>query len=70
MNEIDVELQRALLQAEREHQNALSTVNNQANEKIQSLYETIEKQRQTFDQKNEELQQQLTTERAKNNKST
>lgn len=65
----DVEQEKALLQAERASQKALSEANNEYTNKIQSLYENMNKQREQYEQKIAELERQLNSERTKNNKS-
>lgn len=65
----DVEQEKALLQAERASQKALSEANNEYTNKIQSLYENMDKQREQYEQKIAELERQLNSERTKNNKS-
>lgn len=63
----EVEQEKALLQAERQHQKALGEANNAYSEKIQTLYDNMDKQRQSYEEKINELQRQLDDER-KNNK--
>lgn len=64
---LEVEQEKALLQAERQHQKALVDANNAYSEKIQTLYDNMDKQRQSYEEKINELQRQLDDER-KNNK--
>lgn len=64
---LEVEQEKALLKAERTYQKALSDANNEHTNKVQALYEKMDKQRQSYEGKINELQRQLEDER-KNNK--
>lgn len=64
----DVEQEKALLTLEREHQKALASANSEYSDKLKELYENMEKQRQSHEQKIEELQTLLNSERTKTNK--
>jgi chromosome segregation ATPase len=65
----DVEQEKVLLALERDHQKVLTNANNEYSNKLKEFYESIDKQRQSFEQKIEEFQRQLSEERAKNYKS-
>lgn len=64
---LEVEQEKSLLKAERQHQKDLSDANNAYSEKLQSLYDNMDKQRLSYEKKINELQRQLDDER-KNNK--
>lgn len=65
----DVEQEKkALLILEREHQKALANAKNEYSDKLKELYENMDKQRQSHEQKIEELQTLLNSERTKANK--
>lgn len=65
----DVEQEKVLLALERDHQKALANANNEYSNKLKEFYENMDKQRQSYEKKIEELQRQLTEERTKNYKS-
>lgn len=61
----DLEHEKSLLQAERTHQTAITNANNEYSQKIQSLYEQLENERRTHEERVQKLQQELNIERSR-----